>query len=521
MSEGWSDKFKERLALGGEPMFALDFVSPDLFITDPLTLERFVLHSHAGTADANHIPHAIQSVSGAGQRVNVRSWTSSMGGLRVTLAGADVAQFVSKNIPRGMMVEFKVGFAGFAFDEFETCGLFSYRNMKGSRNDWVMEFDSVFTRLQSRSDTGTPSVFYGESGQSAQVTSAFDPSTDSTLQLDNTSIFLKDGTTGARGLVYCQPSSGDPFYLKFTETSSTALDVVNVDVIDTTRTALSVGDKVVAVGYLFSVVPDVIKRLLFGGFGAGASTVITMPFTWHMNLNHDSHNFNFTDFSDWHSRFIERGFVSDFITADPIDNPFRAIEEFLSAFGAWLVIKEGALSWRFVQRIEHTGGVYRPAKYTITDEDIVAEESYQLYNPDAPIEYHSVRYPTGVYVTEGVTKTIPNAFAFESPSIGFVFNDDTRTTNQTLALENMRGRLDPWYLRIPDRMSLTLKGWRFAELVPGDVVKLESEYIYDMINASDVTHSGTQYLVTAVDVGWNDFTTRVELSTPPMREPLF
>lgn len=518
MSDGWSDKFKERLALGGEVMFALDFVSPDLFKSDPLTLERFVLHSHAGTADANHIPHAIQSVSGAGQRVNVRSWTSSMGGLRVTLSGADVAQFVSKNIPRGMMVEFKVGFAGFAFDEFETCGLFSYRNMTGSRNQWVMDFDSVFTLLQAPDHVGRASKFYGEAGNDANVSSTWNIG-DATLELDNTTNFLKDGTTGARGLVYCQPSAGNPFYLKFTSTTATALNVVNVNVIDTTRTSLSVGDRVFAVGYLFSVVPDVIKRLLFGGFGAGASSVVTMPATWHMNLNYDSHNFNFADFSQWHDKWLAlSSFLGDFITAEPIENPYRGLEEFLSAFGAWLVIKEGALSWRFLQRVlPDPLGIHRTAEYTITDEDVVKEDTYQLFNPDAPVEYFAVRYPDGVYRDEGTQKTRPNAYAFESPSRRFVFNDDTRTSNQTLATTNMRDRLDPWYLRIPDRMSLTLKGWRFAELVPGDVVRLESEYIYDMINASDVTHSGTQYLVTAVDVGWNDFTTRVELSTPPNR----
>ena len=78
-------------------------------------------------------------------------------------------------------------------------------------------------------------------------------------------------------------------------------------------------------------------------------------------------------------------------------------------------------------------------------------------------------------------------------------------------------------MRIPDQMSLTLKGWRFAELVPGDVVSLESNYIYDMVNGFDIVldkavdrhHAGTQYLVTGVDVDWSGFSVSVQLSTTP------
>ena len=106
-----------------------------------------------------------------------------------------------------------------------------------------------------------------------------------------------------------------------------------------------------------------------------------------------------------------------------------------------------------------------------------------------------------------------------------MYNEGTSTTNTTNGYSNIHPRLGPWYTRIPDKLSLTLAGWRHADLVPGDLVQIESEYILNMVNAaaSSVTaggsaakhHLGTRDLVTSVDVDWDGFTVNVELSTPP------
>tara|TARA_Y100000401_G_scaffold58995_1_gene46745 strand:- start:1069 stop:1299 length:231 start_codon:yes stop_codon:yes gene_type:complete len=73
-------------------------------------------------------------------------------------------------------------------------------------------------------------------------------------------------------------------------------------------------------------------------------------------------------------------------------------------------------------------------------------------------------------------------------------------------------------------MTLELKSWRFAEMVPGDVVSIESSYLFNMINGALPmpdgsmlrSHRGTLYLVTGVDVNWDSFSVTVQLSTPPL-----
>ena len=169
------------------------------------------------------------------------------------------------------------------------------------------------------------------------------------------------------------------------------------------------------------------------------------------------------------------------------------------------------------------------AEYVITDADIISEDGYKLYSADAPVEYAVVRWPTGQSLDSVVSgypevNSAPAQFRYDHPSREQVFDDDVLTSNRSNSVNNMKGRITPWYTRIPDEMSLTLKGWQFAEMVPGDVVSLRSEYIANMINGSTVspdggphkrTHWGTQYLVTGIDVDWSGFSTSVQLSTIP------
>jgi|LULN01.1.fsa_nt_gb hypothetical protein len=536
----WSLAFKEKLSTGGEPMFALDFASPDLF-EDSLTEHRYVLHSHDRQGiGAHEIGHAIAGVSATGQRVTVRTWRSSLGGLRVLLSGADVAQRIRMAIPRGMTAELKVGFAGMDYDEWGTVGVYTFKSLTGSLNSWTMDFDDLFSALQGRTGRTMSARFMKQAGETTETNGTW-ATTSSTLTVNNTAEFDKDDTVSpaGRGLLYCTPSDGDPFYLKWTEKTATTFTVVTTDVIGTTRTALADDDTITSLGYVFDTVPDIAYMILFGGL-AGDGT-ITMPDNWHMGLKFSSHLVNSMDLNSWRSRFMSlyTDFNGDFITDAPLENPYRGLEEFLSAFGSWLVFKEGGLSWRFVQQIVgyELSEAKSCAEYTITDDDIVSEDAYQLHNPDAPVEYFQIRYAgTSAHHTSEDVGTLPTEFRLIHPSNSRAFDDDVEAFNESNATQNVKHRLSPWYTRIPDQMSLTLRGWKFAELVPGDVVSLHSDYIYDMIHGPDITiadtafpfkgkidrfHNGTQYLVTGVDVDWQNFTTSVELSTPPRKSRSF
>ena len=510
----WSSAFRERLAVGGEPMFALDFTdapNPEMFSFRP---ERYILHTH-GISGGPNIAHALLSVSAPTQSVQIRSWSPSIGAVRATLSGAHHASWIARFIPRGMLCRMKVGFAGMEYGEWGDCGIFQYKGISGARNDWVMEFGDFFGYMQSRSDTLDYRDLFEDAGTTTVNVSSYNVH-DSRLNTANSSGF--DYDPGQRGLLYCQPTTGDPFYMKYTAISgSHRFTLVDADVMGTTRGHMVPGDTVTSLGYTFADIPTTWEKLLFRA-SAGGST----PDGWNLQLGKD---FTTVDGDDWERQRgrlhpIVGAFNVDFVTAQPLTNPWAAMSEYMAAFGSWLVVRQGRLSFRAAQNVaaDSVNPIYLDG--TITDVDIVSVEGQTLYHPEARddvIQFNT----TGAAYSDGGTapRSLPATQVFRHPSIGKVFDDDVATTNENLAGIHIRKRLMPWYTRLPNQLRLNLAGWRWSELVPGDVVTVDSDHVIDLqtpiTSAVKRTLSGTPFLVTAISPDFANFTTSVELAALP------
>ena len=517
----WSAAFRERLAIGGEPMFALDFAdapNPEMFDYRP---ERYILHTH-GISGGTNIAHALLTVSAPTQSVQIRSWRPSIGAVRATLSGAHHAFWIARVIPRGMLCRLKIGFAGMDYTEWGDCGIFQYKGISGARNQWVMEFGDFFGYMQSRSDNTDYRDLFEDAGTTTTLSSSFTVG-DSTLNTADSAGF--DYDPGERGLVYCQPTTGDPFYMKFTNiTGSHRFEVVDADVMGTTRVNMAGGDTVTSLGYTFEDIPDTWTKLLFRDESAG-----TLPDGWNLQLWKD---FTTVDTDDW-SRQTGRlhptygDFKLDFVTAQPLTNPWAAISDYMAAFGSWLVVRQGRLSFRAAQNIAADSGYPIYTDGTITDVDIVSVEGQTLYHPEARDDVIQFSPPGATDYADGVTSptTLPVAQFYQHPSNGKVFDDDVETTNEANAGLHIKRRLMPWHTRLPNQLRLNLAGWRWTELVPGDVVTVESDHVMDMQTpvaslARMRTLSGTPFLVTAISPDFANFTTSVELAAlPPKPNP--
>ena len=515
----WSSAFRERLAVGGEPMFALDFTdapNPEMFDFRP---ERYILHTH-GISGGPNIAHALLSVSAPTQSVQIRSWSPSIGAVRATLSGAHHASWIARFIPRGMLCRMKVGFAGMDYGEWGDCGIFQYKGISGARNGWVMEFGDFFGYMQSRSDTLDYRDLFEDAGKTTFTVAPNWTVGDPTLSVDSVAGFEFD--PGQRGLLHCQPTTGDPFYLKYTAVvgGSNRFSVVDADVMGTTRVNLGVSTNaatITSLGYTFADIPTTWEKLLFKAVSAG-----TLPDGWNLQLYKD---FTTVDTDDWDQQRgrlhpIVGAFNIDFVTAQPLTNPWTAISEYMAAFGSWLVVRQGRLSFRAAQNVaaDSVNPIYLDG--TITDVDIVSVEGQTLYHPEARddvIQFNT----TGAAYSDGGTapRSLPATQVFRHPSIGKVFDDDVATTNENLAGIHIRDRLMPWYTRLPNQLRLNLAGWRWSELVPGDVVTVDSDHVIDLqtpiTSAVKRTLSGTPFLVTAISPDFANFTTSVELAALP------
>ena len=513
----WSPDILQRFGLGGEPMFALDFKdapNPEVFDYRP---ERYILHTH-GMSGGDHFAHVLENVTGPTQAVQIRSWYPSIGAIRATLSGTFHAMWIARAIPRGMLCRFKVGFAGMPYSEWADCGIYQFKGLSGARNNWVMEFGDYFSFLQSRPAIGTPADLFPDAGVEKQLASAYDPASSVGLRFGSTSdreTFTRD--SGGNGLVYAAPSGSDPFYIKFSGESGSTLNVVDADVIDTTRVALSSGAKIRALGYVNGRPTDILEKLLFKT-KTTATSVGTMPDDSNMMLSYDDHT---VDRSDWRreAEFFKTfgDFNADFIAAQPLDNPWAAISDFFGAFGIWLVMRQGRLSFRFATDCSSTTAEELRTVGEITDVDIVGVEGQQLYHPDAREQLTTVIIRDGENTeSDGKATTLPAQARFTHPVGEFIYGN---SSNKADARDNLKRRILKWYTRIPMELSLTLTGWRWASLVPGDVVRVTSEYVPDLVGHftfRDVpTIRDRVFMVTSIAPDFGNFTTSVKLAQLP------
>lgn len=514
-----------RLSMGGEPMFALDFAdapNPDAFDYRP---ERYILHTH-GISGGDHIAHALQSVSGPTQAVQLRNWQPNIGGVRARLSGADQAYWIARVIPRGMLCRLKIGFAGMEYNDWGEMGIYQFKGLSGARNNWQMEFGDFFAYIQSRYATTDYKDLFPDAGQQTELTASY-ATADTSITVADNSIFTMDSDSGARGLLHVQPDSGDPFYLKFSATpGSTTVTVDASDVIGTTRSAItasgSTDHQVTALGYINGDLPTILEKILF----RSTSSVGTMPADSNVGLHYDRKHVDQTDWVRQANRLaVIGGFTADFIASTPLINPWAAVSDFFDAFGMWLVMRQGAMSFRTAWDIaaDSAASIYYDDE--ITDADIVSVENQQLYHPDAREEYQQVTFPlTAYHDTDGSTvRTMPTVAKLSHRSKDHVYDVGSATTNRTNASVHLRKRLLKWYTRLPMGLSLNLLGWRWAGLVPGDVVRIHSDRIIDIMNpvASLVspfkTISGEAFMVTSVAPDFQNFTTSIDLARLPDR----
>tara|TARA_R100000654_G_scaffold2519_3_gene9327 strand:+ start:9794 stop:11362 length:1569 start_codon:yes stop_codon:yes gene_type:complete len=518
----WTPEIIERMGMGGEPMFALDFEdapNPDTFDYRP---ERYVLHTH-GIGGGKHIAHSLLSVTGPTQSVQIRSWYPSIGAVRATLSGIEQAYWIARTIPRGMLCTFKVGFAGIPFDKWADVGIYQYRGMRGARNNWVMDFGDYFSYLQSRPAIGDYVDLFPDAGTDKEIAAGYTAASDTTLTFSSTAdreVFTRDGAGGASGLLYAQPSSGDPFYLKHTGGSGANLTVTASDVIDTTRVNLASGDKVRALGYVNGGLTDILEKLLF----RSTSSVGSMPDDSCLMLFYDATTVDRDDWVRQSNRLATiGGFTADFIAAAPLTNPWVAISDFFGAFGLWLVMRQGRLSFRTATDCDTGTDETLRIDAEITDLDIVSVEDQTLYHPDAREQMVQVNFPiTAFGETGGKAITMPSQGIFRHPSIEHVYGG---TANKTNARTHLSKRLLKWYTRIPMSITLNLLGWRWSTLVPGDIVQLKSNTIPDLIGpvtSFDTIKPITDrvFMVTSIAPDFANFTTSITLTQlPPKSNP--
>lgn len=519
----WSEEFMQKLDVGGSPMFAMDF-DDDIGLGEfgAALPVRIILHSHGVSAGSNHIPHAIESVRGSGQSVSIRQWGNRFGTLSLNLAGVNVAQLVARRVPLGLPCKFKMGFEGMSFDDWATVGIYRFEGLTGSRNRWQMKFGDLGKLLQSAMSRTTSSATSIFSEAETLSLTTFDPRADTpaTLTLSPSTDFdglVKDTDTGARGLMYCQREDGgaEPFYLKYSGRVSNVVTPIWHDVMGTVRPTYigdggSAAHKIEHVNYIHDDLPRLVEKFILDG----SEPLGTMPDGHSMGFKREG-LFNSPDWDMWTTHWDRYTlFKADLFTLKRAQNPYRLIGKLMAELGAWLVMKEGRLSWRFAYDITDVATIKTPHDFEILDQDIISVDRYEVFSGDAKEQIVSLNFLDNVANT-AVTSNPAIADGTSKRADAVVYDDDVDTSNRANAASNLETRLKRWYQSIPDTLTLNLRGWRWMHMVPGDVALVSSDYIPDLFaREMGQTLTEARYMVTSINVNWQDFSCTVELSRP-------
>lgn len=455
----WRQKFIDWLGASvAHPQFMLEIATVDAYLPG------------AALSHGSHMRGTLaQAVIGrSGSRITAGSlspidYSYTTGTATISMkSDADLRRI----LPRGCLVWIKLGDATWSDADFEPIFLGQYQNIKNNGTNWLMELKSIVGSLQSRFTQSTDGNrlfrLVGETALTANYTAG-----DATLNVVSTVGLEK--LTGENYLVQVYPDSGDPFFLEATgKTATTVTGCSAAGQIGTTAANASSGNTVILCAFLEQNPVDAILTVLTSTGGAYNGPYDTAPETWGMALP-----YGYVDVDDCLSTRVivtptTGSELWDIYAAEPqpdISEWFRGI---LQPAGMFLCERQGLLTVRGIRPIE---GFNHYTTMSILDDDLISIQ-YDAWDPSHQAEYRLVETKTAT----GSTFSSP-ASAISRPVIDvLVYELPYSEENETEWRNTTANRLAERPSRIGELLRVKLKGWKFAQLAPGDEIVLYTRF---------------------------------------------
>lgn len=447
-------------------------------------------HSHSGWAGFPATITRVGSSVSAGH-LTVRSWSYTTGSLSIGLRSNLDPRL---NLPRGVLVRLRVGYAGWSDADYETVWLGQVQDITQDirQGVWVLQVKSIVGALVSRfSQTSQQaSLFYSLPAETTVATTDYAAGA-ANLTLAGTSGLER--LTGGTYLVRVTPNSGDPFYVTSTTLVGNQLQTVTAGAFGTTDADADIGARVEFMAYLPKNPVEAALTVLTSTGAATNGTYDTAPSSWGLALPQE-----YVDAEDAERTrdLVTAGIGTywDLYTGDEQPDAAGWLRSFLQTGGLWLAERQGAVTVRAVE----APGQYSYEIASIFDSEIV-DLRYNTFDPNQPVEY-------GVFNTYTAAggSTSPDSLS-SRPMVDRYEIDYTGVinTNESTWRTNLASRLGPWYLWVGESFEITLRGWRLASLCPGDAVIVSSRYLSVRSGIEGLS------LVTSVQPDWFGATTRI------------
>ena len=501
----WSSEFIEALSVPSiTPIYELEFVQTP--VSAPL-----VLYSNYGSLQ-------ITSVRVDGTGVIPHRWSVSFGSFSISLAG-DITQYM-EFLSRGSIAILRCRLDGLASSERLSIGQLD--TIRGHRGVYKLQFKDILSAFQSRisksyiGGISQAQFFYG-TNYTTTVSSTFNPS-DTTLNVVSTANF--DKSSANPGLLYCQPTGGNPFYMRWSAKGATSFTVTgNADHPSTVSAqTMPVGSVITnAVRILaepYSLFGQIITST--GGGTNGSLDLLPSSYGSDFPLPHDF--FDATDAKATNNYITATGgtvYTIDFTTSEVMTNGLRGIMDIFAEVGQWPAMRQGSFTWRGCFDPTGSYGNKPPLSGHIQDLHIVSINSVDFFDPALKATYLATNM---AYNLSGLRYAKSISDSHSLPIAGIKERDFSLYYYQLLSSLNMAegdlNRMAIWdfynWAKISLRVSL-----RFAVLCAGDFVLLSSRYIKDRYTQVGESYMARPAMVLEIGYNLNDRTCNIVLGVPP------
>lgn len=423
-------------------------------------------------------------------------WSVSFGGFDLPLVG-DLRPY-KDYIKRGSLAILEAKIVGLS--NYETIALGQLNQISGFRGVYRANFKDILSAFQSRIDARYSTTLnyarlFFTAGVSTTVTSNWTVGT-TTLNVSDASIFEKQ--TSIDGVVFVTPAGGgDPFYMRWSSVNTVAKTItLTTGTADHPSTAsasnLAVGDLVQncvrILGTPYSFLGRIVTSTGTGTNGPDDS----LPTNWTTGAAIPVAMYDRND-AEAQRAYLKPStgtfYRWDFVRKEPLQNGIRDIITTLANVGQWPVFRQDSFSWRGCTDPTGEFGQLPPIAASIQDSDIIEIESHIMQDPSLQATFPSTKL---IYDVTGNAETLSQSPSFTLPTQGQIVRDmgdiyDPSGNNQEKMAEGDISRMRVWDVYHWSRLTLRVS-LRFATLVAGDVVRITSNYLYDMSTPPDRTY---------------------------------
>lgn len=467
---------------------------------------------------SDHGALQIIDASVDGTSVIPHRWSVSFGSFSVSLAG-DITQYTNF-LRRGCIAILHCRLDGLTNNERLSIGQLD--SIRGKRGSYQLRFKDILSAFQSRiSNTYSGGIsqaqfFYG-TNYTTTVSGTFNPS-DTTLNVVSTTNF--DKSSAHDGILYCQPTGGNPFYMRWSAKGATSFTVSG-----SADHPSSVSAQTLPIGSLITNAVRIkgAPHALFGqiitstGTGTnGPLDLLPASYGADFPLPHDF--FDAIDAQSTNSYIIGdtgTSYSIDFTAFQPITNGLRSIMDIFAEVGQWPVMRQNSFTWRGC--FDPTGrfGSKPALSAHIRDKDIVSINNVDFFDPSLKATFVATNMAyniSGTKAAKSITplRSLPIA-GIKEREFGFYYDQGFNEANMAVGDLDRMAIWDFYnWTKISLRVSL-----RFAVLCAGDFVLLSSRYIVDSYTQVGKTYVERPAMVLEIGYNLNDRTCNIVLGVPP------